>query len=93
MRKNRFTYNAPLPVRTLSTRRGVQPSRSGVFAQLDSSVAALVTLRQKVIKPLLAAAGKLKTGRKPKNHGALDVHYESIQRDMQALFTTLGIAA
>jgi hypothetical protein len=36
MRKNRFTYNAPLPVRTLSTRRGVQPSQSGVFVQLDS---------------------------------------------------------
>jgi hypothetical protein len=57
------------------------------------SAMSLLTLRQRVLKPLLSAAGKLKFGRKPKNYGILDAHYESIQRDMQALFETLGIAA
>lgn len=54
---------------------------------------ALLTLREHVIKPLVAAAGKLRTGRKPKNYGAIDAHYENLFIEMRRTFATLGIAA
>lgn len=57
------------------------------------TIAALLTLRDKVIRPLLAGAGKLKRGPKPKNYGAIDAHYEAIQKEMQNLFQALKIAA
>lgn len=57
------------------------------------TICALLTLREKVIKPLVAAAGKLRTGPKPKNYGAIDVHYETLLREMRSVFATLGIAA
>jgi hypothetical protein len=39
------------------------------------TVAVLSVLRDKVIEPLLAGAGKLKRGRKPKNWSRIDQHY------------------
>jgi len=42
------------------------------------TVTALLVLRDKVIKPVLAGAGKPKLGRKPKNQSPIDVHYEAI---------------
>jgi hypothetical protein len=56
-------------------------------------VCALLTLREKVIKPLVAAAGKLHRGPKPKNYGAIDAHYENLFNEMRRTFATLGIAA
>jgi hypothetical protein len=38
---------------------------------------------QKVIKPLLAAACYLKTGRKPKTSAPLDQRYENLRREMR----------
>ena len=57
------------------------------------SVCALLTLREKVIKPLVAAAGRLRRGPKPKNYGAIDAHYENLMSEMHRMFATLGIAA
>ena len=57
------------------------------------SMAAFLVLRDKVLTPLLSNAGKIKRGRKPKNLGATDTHYENMQKEMIALFKDLGIAA
>ncbi len=57
------------------------------------TIAALVVLREQVIKPILAGTAKPKMGRKPKNWNPIDVHYETIRKDMQTLFEDLGLAA
>jgi len=53
---------------------------------------ALFVLREKVIKPVLAGAGKPKRGPKPKYQSQIDLHYASIQTEMRNLFQTIGIA-
>jgi hypothetical protein len=57
------------------------------------AVAALLVLRDKVIKPVLAGAGKPRRGPRPKQQSAIDAHYETIQAEMRNLFQTIGIAA
>ena len=56
-------------------------------------ITAVLVLRDKVLKPLLAGVSKHRTGPKPKNRAALDEHYETIQIQMQRLFHLIGIAA
>ncbi len=57
------------------------------------TMVALVTLREKVIKPLLASAGAIQRGRPPKNRALIDVHYHNIQKEMRNLFKALNLAA
>jgi len=57
------------------------------------AMAALGTLLDKILKPLLAGTGRPQTPRQPNREGALDRHYEAIQREMQELFDALGLAA
>jgi hypothetical protein len=57
------------------------------------AMAALVVLRNKAIKPLLAAAQELRPSRGAQNPRALDAHYASIRSAMQAVFHELGLAA
>lgn len=57
------------------------------------AISALLVLREKVIKPVLAGAGKPRRGRPPKNPSPLDVHYRTLQLEMCNLFQTVGIAA
>src|SRR3990172_3454753 len=57
------------------------------------TVAGLLVLRDKVIKPVLAGAGKPRRGRPPKLVNAVDAHYEAIQVEMRNLFQVIGIAA
>jgi len=57
------------------------------------AMAALDTLLDKVIKPLLAGTGRPQTPRQPNREGTLDRHYKAIQREMQELFDALGLAA
>src|SRR2546422_10275346 len=45
-------------------------------------IGALVILREKVLRPILAGVGKRKSGRKPKNWSLIDEHYETIRQDM-----------
>ena len=56
-------------------------------------MAALVVLRDKVIKPLLAAAQHPHRSRRPRNPTLLDIHYQTIRTGMQGAFHELGVAA
>ena len=53
---------------------------------------ALLTLREKVIKPVFAGAGKPQPDPKPKHQSPIDVLYQTIQMAMHNLFQALGIA-
>lgn len=57
------------------------------------AMVALVVLRDKAIKPLLAAARDLRPSRGAQNPSALDLHYETIRTAMQGIFQELGLAA
>jgi hypothetical protein len=57
------------------------------------AMAALVVLRNKAIKPLLAAAQGQRPSRGAQNPRALDAHYEAIRTAMQGVFQELGLAA
>jgi hypothetical protein len=57
------------------------------------TITALLLLREKVIKPVLAGAGRPKPGPKPKHQSPIDAHYETLQTEMRHLFQTIGIAA
>jgi hypothetical protein len=61
--------------------------------QAIRTIAALVILREKVLRPILAGVGKPKLGRKPTNWTSLDEHYEAIRQDMFTLMEDLRIAA
>jgi hypothetical protein len=56
------------------------------------AITALLVLREKVIKPVLAGAGKPKPGPKPKDQTLICKHYQNIQFEMRNLFQTLKIA-
>jgi len=56
------------------------------------AIAALLLLRDKAIKPLLAAAQQLRPTRGPQNPRPLDTHYQTIYAGMQGVFQELGIA-
>ena len=57
------------------------------------TLAGMLILREKVIKPVLAGAGKKRMGRPPKNLHPIDKHYENLQREMFNTFEMLGLAA
>ncbi len=76
----------------LATRVG-KSRRYAVPQHALRTVAALVLLREKVIRPILAGIGQPKMGRKPKNWSPIDTHYEVIRQNMFTLFEDLGIAA
>ena len=56
-------------------------------------LAALLTLREKVIKPVLAGAGKPRRGPKPKRIHPIDQHYLNLQKEMRLMLVSLGIVA
>jgi hypothetical protein len=58
-----------------------------------SSVAALLLIREKVIRPLLAAASSRTAKPKPRVTSMLDARYQAVHTEMRALNQTLGIAA
>jgi len=57
------------------------------------ALAALIILREKIIKPLLAAAQGGKRSRTPRNPTPLDLHYECVRVGIQGVFQELGLAA
>jgi hypothetical protein len=57
------------------------------------AMAALVILRDKVIRPLLAASGKLIARPKLQNQTRIDRLYESLRDTMRLLFIDLGLTA
>jgi hypothetical protein len=58
-----------------------------------ATLAAVDILHNKVINPLLAAAQKPTPAPLPQPRTHIDVYYDNIRNEMQALFTALGIAA
>jgi len=75
-------------VARVGTTRRYQPTTPAI-----RTLVALLILREKIIKPVLAGAGKPKPGRPPKRVHPLDVHYENLQREMRHTLDTLGLAA
>ena len=75
-------------VRRIGRTRRYEPIPTGLRA-----IAALVVLRNKAIKPLLAAAQQLRPTRGPHNPSPIDIHYEAIRVGMQGVFDELGLAA
>ncbi len=57
------------------------------------AITALVVLRDKAIKPLLAAAQELSPRHGAQNPRPLDAHYDAIRASMRGVFHELGIAA
>jgi hypothetical protein len=55
------------------------------------TIAALLTLRDQIIGPILAGVRSPRMGRKPAHGTTLDRHYEALRIRMQALFSDLGI--
>ena len=74
--------------RRSESRGATKPSRK-VYAAL----AALMVLREHVIRPLLAASTCPKTDSKLLNPSRIDQHYENLRVGMHQLFTELGVAA
>jgi hypothetical protein len=48
------------------------------------TIAALVILRERVLRPILAGVGKPKMARKPKNWAPIDEHYGTIRREHES---------
>jgi hypothetical protein len=65
-----------------------QPIPSGLRA-----ITALLVLRDKAIKPLLAAAQEITPTHGAQNPRAIDRHYHDLRHAMQGVFHELGIAA
>ena len=57
------------------------------------TLAALLILREQVIKPVLAGVCRPKRGRPPKDLHPLDAHYQKLQCEMLATLQTLKLAA
>ena len=55
-------------------------------------MAALLTVRDKVIAPLIAGIRTPRRGRPPKTSTNIDRDYETLRRDMQTLFNDLAIS-
>src|SRR5246500_5303605 len=75
-------------VRRIGHTRRYEPLASGLRA-----ITALIVLRNKAIKPLLAAAQPLHPARGSHNSKPIDAHYHTLQLAMQGVFHELGIAA
>jgi hypothetical protein len=75
-------------VERISQSRRYRARRPGI-----STLAGLLVLREKVLKPVLAGVYRPKRGRPPKNLHALDTHYQNLQREMLATLRTLKLAA
>jgi hypothetical protein len=70
-----------------------QDGRYETVAAGLKAVTALIVLRDKAIKPLLAAAQELRPSRQAQNPRAIDNHYDAIRLAMKGVFQELGIAA
>ena len=57
------------------------------------AITALVVLRHKAIKPLLAGAQGIRPRRGAHNPTPLDAHYDALRAAMRGVFHELGIAA
>ena len=75
-------------VRKMGTSRRYESEPTGLRA-----MAALVLLREKIIRPLLAASQHAEPQNQPKHPTPVDHHYEHLRAGMRGLFTALGMVA
>ena len=76
-------------VRKIGTSRRYEVEPAGLRA-----ITALVVLREKVIRPLLAASQHPEESHAKPNHPTpVDQHYEHLRAGMRDLFTALGMVA
>jgi len=75
-------------VRRIGNSRRYEPEHDGLRA-----ITALVLLREKVIRPLLAASQRPESPTKPNHPTPVDHHYEHLRVGMHDLLTALGMAA
>jgi hypothetical protein len=75
-------------IRRIGHTRRYEPLPTGLRA-----IAALLVLRNKAIKPLLAAALPLHPTRGAHNPKPIDAHYQTIRVAMQGVLHELGLAA
>ena len=66
--------------------------RYHVPSQAARTIAALLTLHDQVIAPILAGVRSPRMGQKPTVWTAVDRDYEQLRIQMQTLFTDLGIS-
>ena len=75
-------------VRRIAKSQRYEPIPEGL-----KTITALIVLRNKAIRPLLAAAQRLRRPRRAQNPTVLDTHYETIRVAMEGIFQELGVAA
>jgi hypothetical protein len=75
-------------LRKIGTSRRYETQPTGLRA-----MTALVVLREKVIKPLLAASQRPESQTKPNHPTPVDHHYEHLRVGMRELFNALGMVA
>jgi hypothetical protein len=75
-------------VQKIGTSRRYEPIPEGLRA-----ITALVVLREKVIRPLVAASQRPESKTNLNHPTPVDQHYEHLRHDMQELFTALGLVA
>ena len=75
-------------VQRIGATRRYEPISSGLRA-----ITALLVLREKAIKPLLAAAQDISPTRGAQNPRVIDRHYHDLRLAMKGVFHQLGIAA
>ena len=70
-----------------------QSRRYSLPQQAVPTIAALVIIREKLLRPILAGIRKPTIGHKPRNCTPIDQHYENMRQDMLTLMQDLRIAA
>jgi hypothetical protein len=88
-------HRARSPKRRDSTNDGEvrTPAATTSRPQTAGTIAALLTLREQVIGPILGGVRSPRRGRNPATWTSVDRDYEKIRIDMQTLFQDLGIRA
>jgi hypothetical protein len=81
LRGKGFVVKAPNSHRYVASPAGLQ------------AMTALFVITDKVLRPVLAGAGRPRRGTPPKHQSTADFHYERLQVEMRKLFESLGIAA
>ncbi len=56
-------------------------------------MAALLLLRDKILRPLIAAEARVAPAHTPRVNSTLDQRYRAVHREMGSLLTTLGMVA
>ncbi|MPZ19074.1 MAG: hypothetical protein GEV06_14340 [Luteitalea sp.] len=94
------TYGARQAAYDLKKLRGktllTRPARSHRYripTDAIRTIAALVTLRENVLRPILAGVAHTRAPRTCNNRSPIDNHYATIRQTMFTLFQDLGIAA